>query len=196
MAGIPAFCEPCKIVFDSHVIGGGSGTVVGCGVGCPKCGGLAKIVSGFYKNIGGALEIFVGEQSIDDLKKLLSILESAKEDQLKHEEVVANIKQATPRFSKLADCLPKTRAELYSFLVVIIMLIGVLLNLGKKSFDKHELEQQVQIIINNFYEANKERAGVKPTIPVKELSTPKKQVGRNEPCPCGSNKKYKKCCGK
>jgi len=22
-----------------------------------------------------------------------------------------------------------------------------------------------------------------------------KQVGRNEPCPCGSGKKYKKCCG-
>ncbi|MBC2709668.1 MAG: SEC-C domain-containing protein [Desulfosarcina sp.] len=23
-----------------------------------------------------------------------------------------------------------------------------------------------------------------------------KSVGRNEPCPCGSGKKYKKCCGK
>jgi len=23
-----------------------------------------------------------------------------------------------------------------------------------------------------------------------------KKVGRNEPCPCGSNKKYKKCCAK
>jgi len=23
-----------------------------------------------------------------------------------------------------------------------------------------------------------------------------KKVGRNEPCPCGSQKKYKKCCGK
>ncbi|MBW2490541.1 MAG: SEC-C domain-containing protein [Deltaproteobacteria bacterium] len=22
-----------------------------------------------------------------------------------------------------------------------------------------------------------------------------KKIGRNEPCPCGSNKKYKKCCG-
>ena len=22
------------------------------------------------------------------------------------------------------------------------------------------------------------------------------KVGRNDPCPCGSNKKYKKCCGK
>lgn len=23
-----------------------------------------------------------------------------------------------------------------------------------------------------------------------------KKIGRNDPCPCGSNKKYKKCCGK
>lgn len=23
-----------------------------------------------------------------------------------------------------------------------------------------------------------------------------KEVGRNDPCPCGSGKKYKKCCGK
>lgn len=32
------------------------------------------------------------------------------------------------------------------------------------------------------------------------LSTPKpvktqEKVGRNDPCPCGSGKKYKKCCG-
>lgn len=34
------------------------------------------------------------------------------------------------------------------------------------------------------------------TTPV-EVSTPSvKVVGRNEPCPCGSGKKYKKCCGK
>jgi uncharacterized protein YecA (UPF0149 family) len=24
----------------------------------------------------------------------------------------------------------------------------------------------------------------------------KNKVGRNDPCPCGSGKKYKKCCGK
>ncbi|HCS11656.1 MAG TPA: hypothetical protein DIV40_09390 [Clostridiales bacterium] len=23
----------------------------------------------------------------------------------------------------------------------------------------------------------------------------KEKIGRNEPCPCGSGKKYKKCCG-
>jgi uncharacterized protein len=26
-------------------------------------------------------------------------------------------------------------------------------------------------------------------------SAPAKKVGRNDPCPCGSGKKYKKCCG-
>ena len=28
------------------------------------------------------------------------------------------------------------------------------------------------------------------------LKTSYPKVGRNDPCPCGSGKKYKKCCGK
>ena len=31
---------------------------------------------------------------------------------------------------------------------------------------------------------------VDPSLPVRSVS-----VGRNDPCPCGSGKKYKKCCG-
>jgi len=30
----------------------------------------------------------------------------------------------------------------------------------------------------------------------KKLPTTKSKIGRNEPCPCGSGKKYKKCCGR
>ena len=30
---------------------------------------------------------------------------------------------------------------------------------------------------------------------VKPIKLDKPKVGRNEPCPCGSGKKYKKCCG-
>ena len=30
----------------------------------------------------------------------------------------------------------------------------------------------------------------------KSISQINKKVKRNEPCPCGSGKKYKKCCGK
>ena len=31
--------------------------------------------------------------------------------------------------------------------------------------------------------------------PRSSFSTPASKVGRNDPCPCGSGKKYKKCCG-
>ena len=36
-----------------------------------------------------------------------------------------------------------------------------------------------------------ERANEKKTV-----SQINKKIKRNEPCPCGSGKKYKKCCGK
>jgi preprotein translocase subunit SecA len=38
-----------------------------------------------------------------------------------------------------------------------------------------------------------EEAAEKQAPPVKRET---RKVGRNEPCPCGSGKKYKKCCGK
>jgi uncharacterized protein YecA (UPF0149 family) len=31
---------------------------------------------------------------------------------------------------------------------------------------------------------------------VKQIKLEHPKVGRNDPCPCGSGKKYKKCCGK
>ena len=36
-------------------------------------------------------------------------------------------------------------------------------------------------------------ADIKPSAPQPEKQ---KKVGRNDPCPCGSGKKYKRCCGK
>jgi len=35
-----------------------------------------------------------------------------------------------------------------------------------------------------------------PLPPPVEPIHAEKNVGRNDPCPCGSGKKYKKCCGK
>lgn len=32
--------------------------------------------------------------------------------------------------------------------------------------------------------------------PVQPIHKEKAEIGRNDPCPCGSGKKYKKCCGK
>jgi preprotein translocase subunit SecA len=30
---------------------------------------------------------------------------------------------------------------------------------------------------------------------IEPIRRQEKKIGRNEPCPCGSGKKYKKCCG-
>lgn len=35
-----------------------------------------------------------------------------------------------------------------------------------------------------------------PIEPVKTIRSEKASVGRNDPCPCGSGRKYKKCCGR
>jgi preprotein translocase subunit SecA len=32
--------------------------------------------------------------------------------------------------------------------------------------------------------------------PKKPVQRKSQKVGRNDPCPCGSGKKYKKCCGR
>jgi len=36
----------------------------------------------------------------------------------------------------------------------------------------------------------------KPSVTAPQISKPSPKVGRNDPCPCGSGKKYKKCCGR
>ena len=53
--------------------------------------------------------------------------------------------------------------------------------------------------VNQFAMSERQRAAA--TAPqgeqkVKQIKLDQPKVGRNQPCPCGSGKKYKKCCGK
>ena len=32
--------------------------------------------------------------------------------------------------------------------------------------------------------------------PIQPIHKEQQEIGRNDPCPCGSGKKYKKCCGR
>lgn len=53
-----------------------------------------------------------------------------------------------------------------------------------------EIEEKQKLI------AGLERVRADLQLRVDELSRSAKRPGRNEPCPCGSGKKYKQCCGK
>lgn len=51
-----------------------------------------------------------------------------------------------------------------------------------------EYDQELELLANQLLDSNKNR---------KVISLiGKKKIGRNDPCPCGSGLKYKKCCGK
>lgn len=58
-----------------------------------------------------------------------------------------------------------------------------------------ETEETMQRWLENLSEAERRhirRMKVPPT--QKQMSRKPPKVGRNEPCPCGSGKKFKKCC--
>jgi preprotein translocase subunit SecA len=53
--------------------------------------------------------------------------------------------------------------------------------------------------VSQFSMAERQRAAAtapQGEIKVKQIKHTQPKVGRNQPCPCGSGKKYKKCCGK
>ncbi|ARN57010.1 preprotein translocase subunit SecA [Sedimentisphaera salicampi] len=58
---------------------------------------------------------------------------------------------------------------------------------------QNEVHQQA----DQFAQNEKQReAGQAPKASPKQIVNKSPKVGRNDPCPCGSGKKYKKCCGK
>lgn len=60
-------------------------------------------------------------------------------------------------------------------------------------FDK--LSEAVEACEYFRYRARKFREGGTMQVSRNQQPVKKKKIGRNDPCPCGSGKKYKKCCG-
>jgi uncharacterized protein YecA (UPF0149 family) len=49
--------------------------------------------------------------------------------------------------------------------------------------------------IDAYWRAKRQRQASMP-LTAGPTSQPSSKIGRNDPCPCGSGKKFKKCCGK
>ncbi len=61
-----------------------------------------------------------------------------------------------------------------------------------KIFEKNGWEHSIELDRNNPEDITDLKILQKRTKPIKA----KEKVRRNDPCPCGSGKKYKSCCGK
>ncbi len=75
----------------------------------------------------------------------------------------------------------------------------VRLEAGQRSRNVYNVSQAKHDEVNQFEATQRQRAAaVAPQgeKKVKQIKLDQPKVGRNDPCPCGSGKKYKKCCGK
>jgi preprotein translocase subunit SecA len=68
------------------------------------------------------------------------------------------------------------------------------LSSNRDAFDKMVTKIANDLTLNGFATGVEREPGPAPKISIN--IQPTSNVGRNDPCPCGSGKKYKKCCGR
>ena len=83
-------------------------------------------------------------------------------------------------FEMFDEMIMSTRRDVANFMMGINIRIGV------------SPEQLAQMRKQKAMASNLRTNGGEPAAPI----TKKKEISRNAPCPCGSGKKYKQCCGK
>jgi SEC-C motif len=189
----PAFCDSCGTIFQSAFeINAQHTTFINCGSGpCPKCGGSGHIPDGIYNFIGNTIELLSGpSRTVSELQRLAEILNQARNRKKSIEEVSERIEKELPWFSSLKDLLPKSRTEFYPFIGIVIAVVGLIIGQLKQDQPPKVTVNQVVNIICQEPAIHSHQQTVTTTTKVKA----KKKVGRNDPCPCGSGKKYKKCC--
>jgi hypothetical protein len=180
MPSVPAFCDICGTVFSSGIFVENSTNISFSGNRsgpCPSCGGMGHVPDGVFNFIGNTIEILSApERTISELAQLAKILREAKAKAETREQVVARVEKEIPSLSKLVNLLPENKS----------VLAAIQLFTQSPSTQNTTTVNVTQVI----QQVVSEPAAVK-TVPAE----PKQKVGRNEPCPCGSGIKYKRCCG-
>lgn len=195
MPEMPAFCQNCRTIFGSGMVFENCKniTLIGFSIECPKCGKMGQVPDGVYDIVGNIITVLTStKNTVYNLNKLNNILTNAKKSNYSHEEIKSKIKEELPELSSLSDTLPKTRNELYAFIVLILTTIGLTLAFIS-STNKNEIsESKIKKITEKAIEKSLFKHNTKKY--KNDVSPQKNKTGRNEPCPCGSGKKFKKCC--
>jgi hypothetical protein len=198
---VPAFCDSCGTIFPSSIEVVNSTNITFGGVGsgpCPRCGGMGHIPDGVYNFVGNTIELLSApSRTITELERLAIILRETRELGDSPEVINNRIREEVPGLSSIVDILPRSRSEIITYIQIIIAIIGIILMQMKSNApSKIEINQ----VFNNIYQQQiisepiSLQTGNLPKKPPSLVHQTKKKIGRNDPCHCGSGKKYKKCC--
>lgn len=178
-------CKRCGLLFASGIGMEGNATVYLQGniSECPYCGAMEQVPDGTFRNtvedIAKALSF--SPNPIQTVKQVLSELENAKKN-----NDVSSLKDSAS-LSSFKQWIPNTPEKLAAY-IAIFYTIYLLLSQQPAvniKYNQNFINQYNNVIIENPVQKDKAQA---------KRVEPKKKIGRNEPCICGSGKKYKKCC--
>ncbi len=211
MPEIPAVCNNCGSFYPSGTgfDAGNTGVTVTLTVPtrpasrpCPVCGGNGRRLGGAWDIVENTIRLLEGpERTVSELERLAGILREAQERGANLEEVRSSVEREFPGWGQqLAKLLvPKTPSDLAAYLMLILMVIQMASQAKQTDGPVHIEADQV---INNITVQTPAPPTPPPTTttnrginPSSEQYGTGRRVGRNDPCPCGSGLKYKRCHG-
>jgi hypothetical protein len=217
MAGLPARCTRCGFEFESRAINI-EGVVKGLRLSnitetCPNCGGTARLVEGTFNVRGGVIEAL--QATAADRGLLLRFAALARQvdaGAVTAEEAATEMARESPELQRLLDRVPPKVRRIFIWVLLQALIIAAAQFVSDELSDsatpadvarieaaydartghevRHEVEVAVEQALVRYYGQQSGSRSPHPETRKRE------KVGRNDPCPCGSGIKYKRCCGR
>ena len=205
MQQMPAACGHCGYLYPSGYYSdpGGTGIRVSAAtlevatvtIPCPMCGrNRGNVLAREYRLIEDAAAILQGpEHSEEERKSLTTLLHEAREHGESADEIRTKANEQAPELSSLVDRLLDGKPESMKDDTWSALLLSTVDGLTPKG-ENGSTDELVpsEVIYNSLNQYNITTVQAPPTADVQQAVH---KVGRNDPCPCGSGKKYKKCHG-
>jgi hypothetical protein len=194
-----AICDSCGHVFGTgfHFKNVRRVQFAGCKKKCPKCDGPAHIPDGLYEFVGDTLTVLSSpERTVQELTRLAELLRAAQKAPDKAADLEKTIAAELPAFASLAAGLLSEAKKQTRLTYIALLLSAITAILAAKDSGKSTPQITVQQVIEQTYVTAQQPSAAASKAPMKaKAPAAQTKVGRNAPCPCGSGKKYKHCCG-
>ena len=163
---------------------------------CPMCGRhRSRVLAGEYQLVRDADKLLQGSgRDATELGRLVEFLQSSQGRNGSADEVRERAKEEIPELSELVEELLSASAARIDVSTWHTLLVATLRALETRADDASDDKlQPSQVIYDSVNRYNV--TTVQPSAETKDQQHEAHKVGRNDPCPCGSGKKYKKCHG-
>jgi hypothetical protein len=162
---------------------------------------MAPVLEGVFNIVGDTIEVLQGSgATANQLARLAELLREAARTRQTPEQVADTVNRELPSLGAFAKQLavPRTPEAFYA-LLTFAATVALLLRDCSTTATTINVDRRVMVnqVIENVY-SHPPPAAVGSAAAGSAGSEEQGRThkpGRNEPCPCGSGKKYKHCCG-